>query len=80
MNRETPAHGDPLVFPYVRHNLGGGYDASSGVFEAPRAGVYIFLATLQGDAVQADIDMVWVALYQDTNLVQAGITEAHSEG
>ena len=54
------------------------YDESSGVFTAPRAGVYVFLVTLQGEGVSpAGQDTVKVGLYQDDALQLSVFTESH---
>ena len=36
-----------MVFPNVITNVGNGYNASDGVFTAPRAGVYVFFVNVQ---------------------------------
>ena len=59
LTRSSPAYGETLVFPTVLHNQGGGYNAGSGVFTAPRAGTYVVLATLQGFGDQAGDNTVW---------------------
>ena len=61
----APKSGDTLVFEDVKQNVGGGYNASSGVFTAPRAGTYVVLATLQGVGRKAGASTVRVGLYQD---------------
>ena len=80
LNETEPSIGETLVFPHTRHNQGGGYDASFGVFVAPRAGTYVFLAGLQGVGVQAGDVMVSVRLYQDNSLVQGVTTQAGRNG
>lgn len=34
--------GQKIIFPVIRENIGGGYDAGNGVFTAPLSGVYVF--------------------------------------
>ena len=79
LKNQQPAVGETLVFPYIDHNEGGGYDASTGVFTAPRAGTYLFLATLQGWGSQAGADTVRVVLVQDGLVQQYVVTEADRE-
>ena len=64
------------MFPHIDHNEGGGYDASTGVFTAPCAGTYIFLAAIQGYGRQAGDDTAFVALMQDSLERQWVLTEA----
>ena len=76
LTNSQPAQFETLVFPYVRHNHGGGYNASSGVFTAPRAGTYVVLATLQGWGRRAGDYSVLVYLVQDGSWQQVVVTEA----
>lgn len=34
--------GQKIIFPVIRENIGGGYEAGNGVFTAPLSGVYVF--------------------------------------
>lgn len=34
--------GQKIIFPVIRENIGGGYDAINGVFTSPLSGVYVF--------------------------------------
>ena len=72
----APKSGNTLVFEDVKHNVGGGYNASSGVFTAPRAGTYVVLATLLGEGLQAGDDTVYVSLVKDGWQQQIVLTEA----
>ncbi|XP_062585200.1 complement C1q tumor necrosis factor-related protein 3-like [Saccostrea cucullata] len=37
---------ETIVFPHVTSNVGGGYDATSGVFTVPQNGVYVLFCSL----------------------------------
>ena len=82
LTRNKPGREETLVFRTINHNEGGGYDASTGVFTAPRAGIYLFLATLQGVGLQhsAGMNTVKVALMQDHQQRQRVLTQADREG
>jgi len=43
---EAVSGGDVLVFPTVEENEGGGYGNTTGVFTAPRKGLYIFTTNI----------------------------------
>lgn len=40
------AAGQPVKFDSVLYQVGGGYDISTGIFTAPRAGLYIIFSTI----------------------------------
>jgi hypothetical protein len=42
---ETPPSGTPLVFDNIHSNEGGAYEAVTGYFVVPTAGVYYFIAS-----------------------------------
>ena len=44
----TSKNEQTLVFPHIISNVGGGYNGSSGVFTAPRDGVYVFFCKITG--------------------------------
>ncbi|XP_078319054.1 complement C1q-like protein 4 [Crassostrea virginica] len=44
----TSQDGQTLVFPHIITNVGGGYNENTGVFTAPRDGVYVFFCKITG--------------------------------
>ena len=44
----TSKNGQALVFPHIITNVGGGYNGNTGVFTAPRDGVYVFFCRITG--------------------------------
>nr|XP_022290425.1 cerebellin-1-like [Crassostrea virginica] len=44
----TSQSGQTLVFPHIITNVGGGYNGNTGVFTAPRDGVYVFFCKITG--------------------------------
>ena len=42
----TSQDGQTLVFPHIITNVGGGYNENTGVFTAPRDGVYVFFCKI----------------------------------
>ena len=44
----TSQNGQTLVFPHIITNVGGGYNGNTGVFTAPRDGVYVFFCKITG--------------------------------
>ena len=42
----TSKSGQTLVFPNIITNVGGGYNGNTGVFTAPRDGVYVFFCKI----------------------------------
>nr|XP_022289285.1 multimerin-2-like [Crassostrea virginica] len=44
----TSQNGQTLVFPHIISNVGGGYNGNTGVFTAPRDGVYVFFCKITG--------------------------------
>ena len=44
----TSQSGQTLVFPHIITNVGGGYNENTGVFTAPRDGVYVFFCKITG--------------------------------
>ena len=79
LNNTEPYSGQTLKFVTVLNNNGEGYNFRSGKFSAPRAGIYIFLATLQGAGSQPGEWTVDVDLYQDGSVRQWVRTEADRE-
>ena len=53
----TSQNGQTLVFPHIITNLGGGYNRNTGVFTAPRYGVYVFFSRIT--AAMNPSDMVF---------------------
>lgn len=45
----TFAVGQTVIFNFVLYQVGGGYDLSTGIFTAPRAGLYIIHSTVASD-------------------------------
>ena len=76
LTKDEPDDGETLVFRSVPLNIGAGYNASTGVFTAPRAGTYIFLATLQGRGLRPGDYTVSVNLYKDDKFQQEVLTTA----
>ena len=44
----TSQTGKTLMFPHIITNVGGGYNGNTGVFTAPRDGVYVFFCKITG--------------------------------
>ncbi|XP_078319032.1 complement C1q tumor necrosis factor-related protein 3-like [Crassostrea virginica] len=44
----TSQNGQTFVFPHIITNVGGGYNRITGVFTAPRDGVYVFFCKITG--------------------------------
>lgn len=45
--------GQPVIYNFVLYQVGGGYDISTGIFTAPRAGLYIIHSTVASDRRQS---------------------------
>lgn len=41
--------GQPVIYNFVLYQVGGGFDHSTGIFTAPRAGLYIIFSTIVAD-------------------------------
>lgn len=51
--------GQKIIFPVIRENIGGGYDAINGVFTSPLSGVYVFQwTTVVTEIVSTDTVLV----------------------
>lgn len=53
----TSQNGQTFVFPYIITNVGGGYNGNTGVFTAPRDGVYVFFCKISASI--NDYDMLF---------------------
>lgn len=42
----TSRSGQPIVFPHILSNVGGGYNNQNGIFTAPVDGVYVFFCKI----------------------------------
>ncbi|XP_078319056.1 complement C1q tumor necrosis factor-related protein 3-like [Crassostrea virginica] len=51
----TSQHGQTLVFPHIITNVGGGYNGNTGVFTAPRDGVYVFFCKITSYSDPSDM-------------------------
>ena len=51
----TSQYGQTLVLPHIITNVGGGYNGNTGVFTAPRDGVYVFFCKITGDINPSDL-------------------------
>ena len=53
--RMTSTNGQTLVFPHIITNVGGGYNGNTGVFTAPRDGVYVFFCKITSHVNSSDM-------------------------
>ncbi|XP_078333564.1 uncharacterized protein LOC111101200 isoform X1 [Crassostrea virginica] len=51
----TSQSGQTLVFPHIITNVGGGYNGNTGVFTAPRDGVYVFFCKITSRVNSSDM-------------------------
>ena len=69
----TSKNGQTLVFPHIITNVGGGYNGNTGVFTAPRDGVYVFFCRITGTENASDMvfEFIMNGLVKTRNLLFA---------
>ena len=70
----TSQYGQTLVFPHIITNVGGGYNGITGVFTAPRDGVYVFFCKITGrdNPSSMSFEFILNGSAKTTNLVLGG--------
>ena len=70
----TSQDGQTLVFPHIIINVGGGYNGNTGVFTAPRDGVYVFFCKITALLNSSDMvfDFILNGSAKTQNLVLGG--------
>lgn len=70
-----------IPFEFMRLNIGGAMDASSGIFTAPRKGIYSFAFTGSGVyPTSSSYDTLRIILVLNSNTVGFGITHTQDDG
>ncbi|XP_078319041.1 complement C1q-like protein 4 [Crassostrea virginica] len=67
----TSKNNQILVFPHIITNVGGGYNVNTGVFTAPRDGVYVFFCkiTSSGSSSEMRFEFILNGSTKTRNLV-----------
>ena len=62
-----PIYGQRLIFPQVRYNIGNGYNVTSGIFTAPKTGLYLF--SLQICVPSTYIGILYMVVDTSSNVI-----------